>query len=104
MRYCSGSKLLLKQKQHEEQAYRVCLGLLSLSRSYPVAERLNNGCAIANQNKLYRLKQIKEILRSNQDKLLAEERKATTPIMPQNHVKTYVVRKAFTRQTHYLIP
>ena len=75
---------LLKQKQHEEQAYRVCLGLLSLSRSYP-AERLNNACAIANQNTLYRLKQIKEILRSNQDKLLAEERKATTAIMPQNH-------------------
>ncbi|MBT4668726.1 MAG: IS21 family transposase [Candidatus Ruthia sp.] len=75
---------LLKQKQHEEQAYRVCLGLLSLSRSYP-AERLNKACAIANQNKLYRLKQIKEILRSNQDKLLAEEQKATTAIMPQNH-------------------
>jgi len=25
----------LKQKQHEQQAYRVCLGLLSLSRNYP---------------------------------------------------------------------
>ncbi len=25
----------LKQKQHEQQAYRVCLGLLSLGRNYP---------------------------------------------------------------------
>jgi len=62
---------LLQQKQHEEQAYRVCLGLLNPSRSYPT-ERLNKACTIANQNQLYRLKQIKEILRSNQDALLKQ--------------------------------
>ncbi len=37
----------LARKHHPEQAYRVCLGLLNLNRSYP-AKRLNNACAIAN--------------------------------------------------------
>jgi len=74
---------LLQQKQHEEQAYRVCLGLLNLSHNYPT-ERLNKACAIANQNQLYRLKQIKEILRSNQDALLTKELK-TQPVLQQDH-------------------
>jgi hypothetical protein len=76
-------KTVLKQRQHEEQAYRVCLGLLSLSRSYP-AERLNKACAIANKNSLYRLKHIKDILLSNQDQLLPES-KESLPILPQSH-------------------
>lgn len=58
----------LKSKQHPEQAYRICLGLLSLSREYPV-ERLDAACKIANQGGLMRLKQIKSILKSNRDKL-----------------------------------
>lgn len=74
---------LLKQKQHEQQAYRVCLGLLNLSRSYP-AKRLDNACAIANQNKLYRLKNIKAILKSNQDQLLTDSKDKANPL-PQSH-------------------
>ncbi len=74
---------LLKQKQHEQQAYRVCLGLLNLSRSYP-AKRLNNACAIANQHSLYRLKQIKSILQSHQDQLLPESKEQLT-LLPQSH-------------------
>ena len=61
-------KSQLKQKQHEEQAYRVCLGLLNLSRQYP-NERLNKAYQIANHKNLDRLKHIKSILLSNQDKL-----------------------------------
>lgn len=76
-------KTLLKQTQHPEQAYRVCLGLLSLSRSYP-AERLNKACAIANKNSLYRLKHIKDILASNQDQLITEQ-KQSQPLLPQSH-------------------
>jgi len=76
-------KAQLNQRQHEEQAYRVCLGLLSLSRSYP-AERLNKACAIANKNKLYKLKNIKDILLSNQDKLLPDHSEPQ-PILPQAH-------------------
>jgi len=76
-------KALLEQKQHPEQAYRVCLGLLNLTRSYP-AVRLNSACGIANRHSLYRLKHIKEILISNQDQLPLElpEEKA---LLPQNH-------------------
>lgn len=76
-------KSILAQKQHEQQAYRVCLGLLNLSRQYD-AKRLNNACIIANKNKLYRLKQIKSILQSNQDQLLPESKKQLI-LLPQSH-------------------
>ena len=58
----------LKSKTHEQQAYRVCLGLMNLAKRYPL-ERLNYACGLANQKGLYRLQQIKDILASNQDKL-----------------------------------
>ena len=74
----------LKQKQHEQQAYRVCLGLLNLSRTYP-ASRLNNACAIANRHQLYRLKQIKSILKANQDQLVRQSREQLTLALPQTH-------------------
>lgn len=76
-------KSILAQKQHEQQAYRVCLGLLNLSRQYD-AQRLNSACIIANKNKLYRLKQIKSILQSNQDQLLPESKEQLT-LLPQSH-------------------
>lgn len=73
----------LQRKQHEQQAYRVCLGLLNLSKSYP-ATRINKACAIANQHQLYRLKQIKSILQSNQDQW-HKETDETAPLLPQSH-------------------
>jgi transposase len=76
-------KTVLNQRQHPEQAYRVCLGLLNLSRSYP-AERLNKACLIANKNSLYKLKHIKDILLCNQDQLLPEN-KESQPSLPQMH-------------------
>ena len=76
-------KTVLNQRQHPEQAYRVCLGLLNLSRSYP-AERLNKACAIANKNSLFKLKHIKDILLSNQDQLISES-KESLPTLPQTH-------------------
>lgn len=74
---------LLAQKQHEQQAYSVCLGLLNLSKSYE-AQRLNNACAIANKHSLYRLKHIKDILKSNQDKLPADTKEQLS-LLPQSH-------------------
>ena len=76
-------KAQLERKAHQEQAYRVCLGLLNLSRSYP-PERLNNACAIANRHKLYRLKQINGILRSNQDQLPHDLHEQAS-LLPQDH-------------------
>jgi len=72
----------LTTKDHPEQAYRVCLGLLNLSRQYP-SERLNAACRIANKASLFRLKQIKSILVSNQDRL--PEQLSFDTELPQDH-------------------
>jgi len=58
----------LARRAHPEQAYRVCLGLLNLSRDY-AAPRLEAACVIANQQQLTRLKSIKRILKNNRDRL-----------------------------------
>jgi hypothetical protein len=72
----------LQRKEHPEQAYRVCLGLLNLSRQYP-AQRLNQACGLANRENLYRLKQVKAILQSNRDRLA--EQRVTHVELPQDH-------------------
>lgn len=72
----------LAEKAHAEQAYRVCLGLLNLSREYP-ASRLNATCRIANREGLIRLKQITSILRSNRDQL--QQDLPLVVDLPQDH-------------------
>jgi hypothetical protein len=72
----------LAEGEHPEQAYRVCLGLLNLTREYP-SQRLNAGCRIANREGLNRLKHIKAILRSNRDKL--PEQLSLNAELPQHH-------------------
>lgn len=72
----------LKAKEHPEQAYRVCLGLLNLSKDYPSC-RLNDACRLANCEGLMRLKQIKSVLKSNRDRLQAELE--LTNELPQSH-------------------
>lgn len=76
-------KTLLQIKQHEEQAYRVCLGLLNLTKRYSV-KRLNNACRIANNHSLYRLKNIQDILNTNQDKLPPTSPEQPS-LLPQDH-------------------
>jgi hypothetical protein len=73
----------LVEKAHPEQAYRVCLGLLNLSRNYP-PERLNASCRIANREGLGRLKQIRAILSGNRDQL-QEQLPLSTAELPQDH-------------------
>ncbi len=72
----------LNIKDHPEQAYRVCLGLLNLSREYP-ARRLEAACRIANREGLLRLRQITSILRSNRDQL--PEQLELETALPQEH-------------------
>ena len=74
----------LHRREHPEQAYRVCLGLLSLNRSYD-SERLNKACAIANKESLFRLKNVKAILVSNRDKL-PDTAPVQLSLLPQDHV------------------
>jgi len=73
----------LQEKAHPEQAYRLCLGLLNLSRSYPV-ERVNQACALANREGLTRLKPIKNILKSCRDQL--QTSLPLSAALPQDHV------------------
>ena len=82
-------KQRLNEKAHPEQAYRVCLGLLNLSRSYD-NQRLNRACQIANKKSLNRLKNIRSILTSNLDKLPTdrsrqEEFELEEMLLPQSH-------------------
>ena len=72
----------LEGRQHPEQAYKVCLGLLNLSKQYP-ASRLNAACRIANRSGLHRLKQVRAILKSNRDQL--PEQLSLTAELPQDH-------------------
>lgn len=76
-------KTQLQRKSHPEQAYRVCLGLLNLQRNYPAA-RLNQACAVANREALYKLKNIKAILQSNRDRL-PESAPTQLSLLPQEH-------------------
>lgn len=72
----------LSRREHPEQSYRVCLGLLNLSRTYP-AVRLNAACARANNAGLTRLKNIKNILESNLDRLPIQDNPIIS--LPQSH-------------------
>ena len=72
----------LTSKRHPEQAYRICLGLLNLSRAYP-PERLEAACRIANKAGLIRLKQVRSILQSNRDQLPDQLELQTE--LPQDH-------------------
>ncbi len=72
----------LAARAHPEQAYRLCLGLLNLSREYPT-QRLDAACKIANREGLNRLKQIKSILKSNRDQL--PEQLPLQVELPQDH-------------------
>ena len=52
---------ILKQKQHPEQAYKVCLGILNLEKKF-TRERLNKACQRAISFHHYSYKGIKNIL------------------------------------------
>lgn len=74
----------LVEKAHPEQAYRLCLGLLSLTREYP-SERVNKICRLANAEGLTRQKQIKSILKNNRDLVPADGDLHPSQELPQEH-------------------
>ena len=73
----------LDERDHPEQAYRLCLGLLNLSRQYPV-QRLDAACRIANQHSMSRLKQIQSILKANRDQLPEQLGADAASALPQD--------------------
>jgi len=72
----------LSTRAHPEQAYRTCLGLLNLSRTYPCT-RLDGACRLASREGLNQLKHIKSILKSNRDQL--PEQLDLCVQLPQDH-------------------
>jgi len=84
----------LHRREHPEQAYRICLGLLSLNRSYD-SERLNKACAIANKESLFRLKNVKAILVSNRISCLTQRRCSFRYCL--RIMSTFVVQRVSTK-------
>ncbi len=65
------TRKLLDGREHPEQAYRACLGLLNLDRDYG-GQRLNAACGRARRTGGYRLANVREILRKGLDQLPLE--------------------------------
>jgi transposase len=74
--------LVIEGKQHPEQAYKSCAGILSLERKVGAA-RLLNACRRANSYGVYNYHIIQQILEKNLDHLSEEEHQALT--MPEHH-------------------
>jgi len=70
-------------KEHPEQAYRACLGLLNLSNRYG-NERLEKACKIGLAEGLRYLKNIRNILTSKRDQLPSTT-DDTSPSLNQHH-------------------
>jgi transposase len=70
---------LLESRAHVEQAYRSCLGLLSLEKKYG-KERLENAVKKANGLGIPNLKSIKSMLKTGQDKIAIGEENTTPTI------------------------
>ncbi len=62
----------LDRRQHVEQSYRSCLGLLHLTKSYP-KPRVNAACQRGLDTGAYRLKHIKNILKHKLDQQVLPE-------------------------------
>ena len=65
------TRQLLDDKQHQEQAYRACLGLLNLEREYG-QQRLNAACDRAIKTGGRRVDNVRSILKSGLDKVPIE--------------------------------
>ncbi len=59
---------LFQSREHPEQAFKVCMGLLNLTKKYP-GKRVNNACKRAINFNCYTLKAIRNILEKNFDKV-----------------------------------
>ncbi len=72
---------LLEKKQHPEQAYKSCVGVLSFSKKVG-NERLSNACKRALEHQVYNYRIIQNILERGLDKLSEEpaEQQAELPI------------------------
>ena len=83
------TQAMLERKAHPEQAYRSCLGLLNLSKTYD-AKRLDNACQRAMSIGSPNLKSIKSILQQGLDQLalpIEEQDKDNTLANDHNNIR-----------------
>jgi len=73
----------LDAKEHPEQSFRACLGILGLAKRYSEV-RLEAACARALRSGIFSYKGIKNILESSFDRLAAEEA-PSQPELPLTH-------------------
>ena len=77
-------QLVIENKQHPEQAYKSCSGILSLARKAG-KERLINACRRAHSFAVYNYPIIVQILEKNLDQLSDEEQQQQLPFLPDHH-------------------
>jgi len=73
---------LLEKKQHPEQAYKSCMGVLSFTKKVG-NERLINACKRALEHNVYNYKIIQKILENGLDQLPNEENNPQE--LPEHH-------------------
>jgi transposase len=74
---------IIAKKQHPEQSYRACLGLLSLAKKYS-AQRLEAACTLANKVGSYNRHTVVTILQNGTDQLPQEPDDVTSTITHEN--------------------
>jgi len=79
-------KLELNSRQHPEQAYRACLGILGFAKKYTPA-RLESACYYALANEIYSYKGIKNILVNHLDKLTSPEVAQPSLLPPHANIR-----------------
>src|SRR4051812_36216629 len=75
---------VIESKQHPEQAYKSCSGILGMLRKVG-SERLSGACRRAHSFGVYNYSIIVQILEKNLDKLDSDEQEAQSLTMPQHY-------------------
>jgi hypothetical protein len=74
-------RLELDSRQHPEQAYRACLGILGFARKYSPG-RLESACHYAFANEIHSYRGIKNILMNQIDQLSSPEGVSQLSLLP----------------------
>lgn len=77
---------VIESKQHPEQAYKSCSGILSIARKVG-AERLTNACRRASSYGVYNYPILLQILEKNLDHLSEEEQQQHPPMPPHHNIR-----------------
>ena len=72
---------VLDQRQHPEQSYKSCMGIMSLEKKFG-KERLDKACKRAMDFEVYTYQTIKNILQKGWDRLPDPEEDTETPVVP----------------------